>query len=197
MDPLIIFVESILLVGGAFFWLYFNKRIGSFSSEVSKIEVMSKKLNEIVDQQKSLARAIEEEKLDVAHSAWSKKEILTMKKEKIEEYMKEAFWTIDFINKNVIRVFDNGEDKFSHLPVTTIPKLMTVQMLYIPEIKEESERFTQKIEDCETALTNYMNKNIDDDNVAEELGNKYELLGESLKELISKLQGVVASLYDS
>ncbi|MFT6735361.1 MAG: hypothetical protein ACJAS9_003567 [Polaribacter sp.] len=196
MDPVIIFVEVVLLIGGAFFWMHFNKRIGGFSGEIAKIEAVSKKINEVIEQQKKITKATEETKADIAHLAWNKKEAQTIKRIKLEEYIEEVFQNVEIMRTNAAKTYASGRVEIGPLPVTLIAKLSTIQMLYLPELKEENEVLSELIYNYESTFDDFSNAIINIDEFNEKMIKNFSLLGSATKDISSKSKQIIEIMFE-
>ncbi|MDH3354088.1 MAG: hypothetical protein OEL79_02600, partial [Chromatiales bacterium] len=126
MIEFIVILQVIIVIGGPLFLIHINKRVGSYASEVGKITAMSKKIDDVVEQQKQITKATEETKSDIFHLAWNKKEAQTIKRSKLEMYLEEIFETLDIMYKNVEKAHASDEAEAEKFSVTLIPKLTTI-----------------------------------------------------------------------
>lgn len=170
-----VLINATVFVGGAFFWKHFNSRISKFSGEVAKIEAVSKKIDEVVDQQKKLTRATEEVKSDIAHMAWNKKEFQTIKREKLELYLEQVSERSDEL-ASMTALARQGES-IGFIPLTQVTRINSLQLLYLPELKNENNKFTNLLKKIQSASRALVSEVLDRQAFDSQMKQDFEELG--------------------
>lgn len=190
MIEIIFIIQVIIVIGGPLFLLYINKRLGGYASEVGKITAISKKINEVVEQQEKITKVTEETKADIAHLAWKQKESLTIKRHKLEKYLEKVFEAVELTR-------DMATDpKGKVLPITLIAKLTTLQKLYLPELEAENRKFTDVLNEYESILYEYSLNKIDINALHNKSMKMFANLAIGSKDITSKSQNIIDTLLD-
>ena len=161
MIEFVIFLQVVTIIGGPLLILHVNKRVGAYASEVGKITAITNKIDAVVEQQKKITKATEEAKAEIGHSSWSKKEAITTRCKKLEEYLDLVFDTIESIRKCAQNAGSKDASPFHVLPMTTISKLTTLQLLYFPELEENNRQLTSLIKQFESIYGDFLIEKID------------------------------------
>ena len=196
MIEIIIFLQVVIVVGGPFFLTHINKRVGSYATEVGKITALNKKIDEVIEQQKQITKATEETKAEIAHLAWNKKESQIIKRKKLEEYLKVVFEVMEIMRNCAAKTYGTEKIEIDPLPVTTIAKLTTIQMLYLPELEESNNKLADIISEYEEIFNVYAIGKMDIVEFDKNMKEKFALLGSTTKEITVKSKEVVNSLFE-
>ena len=116
----------------------------SFGSEAGKIEALTEKLGKVSAQQEQLTRITETVKNDIEHQAWMRKESISLKTRKLEEFITEYIKDQDVRHQHRDLVIANNRgvlDQSSNL------KLKMLRYLYLPELKCEHEQYERAYTD--------------------------------------------------
>lgn len=112
--------------------------IKSFGSEAGKIEALTKKLDEVSLQQALLTRVTETVKNDIEHQAWMRKESISLKTRKLEEFIIEFIQDQDVRHQHRDMVVAGNRDV---LDQSSNLKLKMLRYLYLPELKDQHEQY--------------------------------------------------------
>ena len=197
MIELIIFMQVVLVIGVPLFLLHINKRVGSYASEVGKITAIGEKIDDVVEQQKQITKATENTKSNIAHLAWNKKEAQTIKRNKLENYLEEIFEAFDTVYQHVDDLSKPEMVEFKNYPVMLIPKLTTIQMLYLPELEEENKAFTDLLKKHDADYNNYVSKKIEKDEFVKKMMENFSLFGSTMKAITLKSKHVIEVMFNS
>lgn len=197
MIEIIIFLQVVIVIGGPIFLIHINKRVGSYASEVGKITAINKKIDDVVAQQKKITEATEQAKSEIAHLAWNKKEAQTVKRQKLEEYIEMVFKTLEVMPKSEEKTSEAGKVEMEPLPFMLIPKLTTIQMLYLPELEVENKKFVDLIKKHEAASDDLYFEKINIEDFKLQMLESSSLFGGVTKEIILRSKQVIDEMFES
>ncbi|MEW8232524.1 MAG: hypothetical protein AB2745_19540 [Candidatus Thiodiazotropha endolucinida] len=197
IEYFILALQLFIIVGGPLFLIHIKKRVGSYASEVGKITALSKKIDDVVKQQKRITEATEETKANIAHLAWNKKEAQIIKRSKLEKYLEEIFETMDAMYINAQKAHEFEEVEIEEFPVTLGPKLSTIQMLYLPELEAENKEFINLIGNYHAIHSDLSSKKIDAEEFEKQMNKFFNLLGGATKSISLKSQHIIEAMYGS
>ncbi len=184
-----IITHSVSAVGGALlgaFAIYWK----TYAQKDAEIQVISDNLNEIKEQQVSLAEATEQVKEDIKHQVWKKQEADKLIREKIEEY----YIYLDKLPTFMVEYFHCIVGDNIEKPDDIYSKARLIVNLYLPEMKDEHGELSVVMKEFYEFMANICSKRIKGDkcNFSHDL-ETVGILRQRTMPIIVKIQNTLAN----
>ena len=117
---------SVIVIGN-----FFSNFLKSYSTKRGEHLATRADLDEIIKQQKILTETTETIRNEIQHSLWKKKELITIKRQKLEELLTLVYDQQEWIDQEQGHILFHVEENFKSEPIN---RIYMISRLYFPEI---------------------------------------------------------------
>ncbi|MEZ2827780.1 hypothetical protein [Serratia liquefaciens] len=128
-------VTYFLIISFSLFSMLAGSFLKSYVTEKGKNYASKEDINMITEQLKITTETTEQIKNDIQHGAWRKKEVETIKRIKLEEYIRLVARLSTEVNKEVMHRFHNEVSDYDSNLYAVIEG---IRILYLPELLQSS-----------------------------------------------------------